>query len=351
MNRLKRIILIRTDSSAVIGSGHVMRCLALAQSWRDSGGDIRFLCSELPDPVRTLLHDEGIDVVDIEAVRGSREDALATRAQLEEAGAGALVLDGYRFSREYQTALRHGRIPMLVIDDNGQIGEYDADLILDQNLGADPAVYEERPAEARVLLGTEYTLLRREFRDREPARRDVAREEYRVLVTLGGGETAGLISKVLLALDSIETERIDAVVVAGGTGEFFEAVSRTAGRLRVAIDVQHHVRNMSLVMAEADIAISGGGSTCWELAFMGVPGVTIIRAENQRLIAERLHDAGILECLGPEVEIRQEDITTAVGALLSSPERRAEMSLKGHALVDGQGAMRVTEQLRGIVES
>ncbi len=202
-----------------------------------------------------------------------------------------------------------------------------------------------------MLLGTEYALLRREFRDREPARRTVATGDFRVLVTLGGGETDGLISSVLGALDHIDAERIHVVVVAGGTREFFEEVTGLAGRLHVAIDVKHHVRDMPSMMTEADIAISGGGSTCWELAFMGVPGLTIIQAENQRLIAERLHAAGILECLGLEAEVREDDIATAIVALLASEERREEMSLRGHALVDGQGAMRVTEELHGIVES
>lgn len=328
-----------------------MRCLALAQAWRDSGGDIRFLCSELPDPVRALLHDEGIDVVEINAVRGSPEDALATRTQLEETGAGALVLDGYRFSREYQTALRQERIPMLVIDDNGQIGGYDADLILDQNLGADPVAYEERPAEAIMLLGTEYTLLRREFRDREPAGRTVTTGDDGVLVTLGGGNARGVTPVVLRGLGRVSGMRLDVTLVAGCADESYQELMNVVEGLQIRVDLKRHTPDMSSLMAVTDIAISAGGSTCWELAFMGVPGLTIILAENQRHIADKLDSAGILRCLGDVATVDEYVIADAVEELLSSPDRREEMSGNGRVLIDGHGVSRVIGALRELMES
>lgn len=345
------MIVIRADASSVTGTGHVMRCLALAQAWHDSGGEIRFLCSEIPDPVRSVLHDEGITVIEIDAVRGSPEDALATRAHLEEVGAGALVLDGYCFSREYQAVFRQGRFPLLVIDDNGQVGGYDTDLILDQNLGADPVVYEERPADAGMLLGTEYALLRREFRDRERTDRAFATGDGRILVTLGGGNVHGVTQVVLRGLDRVDRRQLAVTLVAGGASESYEELIHVIEGLQVRIDLKHHVADMSALMAGTDIAISAGGSTCWELAYMGVPGLTIIQAENQRLIAEKLDVAGVLQCLGQMAEVGEERVAAAVIALLSSPERREEMSRKGHTLVDGQGAMRVVEELRRVMET
>jgi len=102
-------------------------------------------------------------------------------------------------------------------------------------------------------------------------------------------------------------------------------------------------------MADTDLAISAGGSTCWELAFMGVPGVTIIRAENQRRIAETLDDAGILRTLGEAAAVDEEMIAGVVTALLGSPDHRAEMSARGEALTDGRGAERVAGELRTLI--
>ncbi len=344
-------IVIRADASAVIGAGHVIRCLALAQAWHDGGGLARLFCSEIPDWLRAVVEEEGIAVDPVGALRGSRGDALTTRDRLEETGAGALVLDGY-FDQEYQATVRSGNIPLLVIDDDGQAGGYDADLILDPNPGTDPLRYEARPVDTELLLGAGYALLRREFRNRIRTGKTISLEDHVILITLGGGgEADGLAAMVLRALDRIVPGGIGrAIVVGGGVSGFSAELTEMAARMPVEIELRTHVEDISSLMDRADIVISGGGSTCWELAFMGVPGLTIIRAENQRLIAEELDAAGILLNLGGEAGLSEGKVATAIDALLASPDRRGEMSRKGQALVDGQGASRAIEAIRGVME-
>jgi len=344
------IITMRADASAGIGAGHVTRCLALAQAWQDEGGQARLLCGSIPDQLRALIEDEGITIDAIEMPRGSREDALATRARLEETGAGALVLDGYDFDREYQTAVRSADIPLLIIDDDAQVGGYEADLILDPNPGAEPDRYEPRPADTGLLLGAGYTLLRREFRTFERSGKTFAGDDGRVLVTLGGGDAHRLLRIVLRGLARTGLEHLEVTVTAGGSNEEQDDLRRLAGELELEVNLRDHVSDMVTLMAGADFAISAGGSTCWELAFMGVPGLTIIRIENQHLIADELDSAGILVSLGEEAEMDERKIAARITTLLAAPERRAEMSRKGKALVDGQGALRVIQAIRRVME-
>jgi len=216
--KTKPTIVMRADASAEIGAGHVIRCLALAQAWHDGGGLARLFCSAIPDWLRAVVEDEGIAVDPIRAPRGSREDALATRTRVEETGAGALVLDGYCFDREFQTTVRSGGIPLLMIDDDGQAGGYDADLILDPNPATDPLRYDARPVDTGLLLGPGYALLRREFRTAGRGGRKFAMDDARLLVTLGGGDAQRSTQVVLRGLARTGLEHLEVTVTAGGAG-------------------------------------------------------------------------------------------------------------------------------------
>jgi UDP-2,4-diacetamido-2,4,6-trideoxy-beta-L-altropyranose hydrolase len=346
-----RTLLVRADASALIGAGHVMRCLALTQAWQDAGGKVFFASRELPEALRGRLERQGIGVLEIDAATGTIEDARATCERARSVGAGALVVDGYPFNAEFQGAVREAVRPTLVIDDHGQAGRYDADFVLDQNLGADTSAYEGVATGTRLLLGPRFALLRREFRERRRAEKTIPSMASRVLVTLGGGDPGNATLMVMRALDRIDAGPREIVVAVGGANERRDELAREAERLQAPIRVQYDVGDMPALMAWADVAVSAGGSTCWELAFMGVPGVTLVQAENQRPIAERLDAAGIVLNLGRATACDEEAVARAVAALCSSAERRETMSRRGRALTDGRGGERVVEELLAFVES
>jgi UDP-2,4-diacetamido-2,4,6-trideoxy-beta-L-altropyranose hydrolase len=266
-------------------------------------------------------------------------------------GAGALVVDGYPFGTEFQGAVRKAVRPTLVIDDHGQAGRYDADFLLDQNLGADPSAYANVATGTRLLLGPRFALLRREFLERRRAEKTIPREASRVLVTLGGGDPDNVTLMVMRALDRIDAGPPEVVVAVGGANERRDELTREAERLQAPIKVKYDAADMPALMAWADVAVSAGGTTCWELAFMGVPGVALVQAENQRPIAERLDAAGIVQNLGRATDCDEEAVSRAVAALCSSAERRETMSRRGRALIDGRGGERVVEELLAFMES
>src|ERR1022692_1556760 len=126
------VLLIRADASVAIGTGHVMRCLALAQAWQDAGGPVTFVMAESTPAIEERLRSEGVGLIRIEGVPGSDFDSEQLLAVARTRGPSWVVVDGYEFGEGYQRALKNGRLKVVLIDDNGRSGTYAADVVLNQ---------------------------------------------------------------------------------------------------------------------------------------------------------------------------------------------------------------------------
>jgi len=157
------VLLVRVDSGINIGSGHVMRCLALAQAWQDDAGDVVFVLATESPNAEARLTAEGFEVVYINAKPGSAEDARLTTKLAHKYGASWVVVDGYHFDGDYQKIIKEAGLNLLFIDDYGHADYYPADIVLNQNIHADEDLYRNRASYTKLLLGTRYVLLRREF--------------------------------------------------------------------------------------------------------------------------------------------------------------------------------------------
>jgi len=338
-------LLIRTDAGPTIGAGHVMRGLALAQQWRLNGGRVTFACSELPAVFGDRLRSEGCEVVIIDSEAGSPNDAAATLKLAHDLDA-VVVADGYRFSVDYQRAVYGKARALLVVDDYGQIGRYSADMILDQNLGTSEDIYVDRPPSCRLLLGPEYVMLRREFLDAVQNRSEVSPAVRNVLVTTGGADVGGLAIKILDILEEIP-ESLNITVVVGGA-------SSGTGPIEVLARSSHHrvrsienAANMAQLMAETDLAVSTAGSTVWELAYLGVPAVLGVVAENQRLGAGALQKSGAAVAFNGTAMSAAEEFRQALDLVYADQSRRSAMIEAAQRIVDGMGAARVVRTVIG----
>ena len=320
-------LLIRADADSQSGSGHVMRGLALAQAWQDAGGSAILAAARLPESLRERLQSEGVDVVaDEDIVRVAREhDAMW------------VAVDGYHFGAAYQRRLKDAGLRVLWIDDQGRDGPYCADLVLNQNLHADAITYD---GPARLLLGPRYVLLRREFR----TRRERAAGAKNVLVTLGGADPHNVTMKVVRALQQLPD--VEALVIAGGSNPHYD-VLREATRDTPRIRLERSVADMPALMSHAGIAVAAGGTTCWELAFCGLPSIVIALAENQLDNVQRLGDAGIAMNLGWHEHVDANALAAAIEKLIADGDLQKEMSRRGMELIDGEGGARVVEQMLG----
>ncbi len=332
-----------------------MRCIALGQAWQDAGeqkSEIRerppvlFICAGIPETLAELIQSEGFGLIRIEAEPGTPEDIRQTLEVLSgfrshpSSFSPWLVLDGYHFDLEYQRAVRKAGCKLLLIDDYNHQAEYECDILLNQNINAFDLNYKINP-DARLLLGTGYSLLRREFRALEQKGRVCPSIGKNILVTLGGADPDNVTLKVIEALRLINRSDLHAEIVVGPANPHLNSLRQAVAASAVSCELISAVRDMSGLMRRADLAVSAGGSTCWELCCLGVPFMTLVLAENQRGLAEGLNRRGIAGNAGEGAQIGSQEIAARLTALLDDPAERELMSIAGRALIDGFGVHRV----------
>ncbi|NRB06376.1 MAG: UDP-2,4-diacetamido-2,4,6-trideoxy-beta-L-altropyranose hydrolase [Richelia sp.] len=335
---------IRVDASRQIGTGHVMRCLALAQAWQDAGGDVIFIMTS-PPALEARLKSEEIEVIYIPTQTGSIEDARETINLTRKFDANCIVIDGYKFDGKYQKRIKDDGLRLLMIDDYGHAEHYYADIILNQNISADESLYVNREPYTQFLLGVKYTLLRREFWQWCGWKREIPTVARKILVTLGGSDPDNVTLKVIQALQLVKLDDLETVVVVGGSNPHYEQLKFVCLDAKFPIHLKRNVTNMAELMAWADVAIAAGGSTNWELAFMGLPSIILVLAENQRAIAQKLGSMKITVNLGCYEDISPTEIALALKPLMDVSQARIEMSQQGQKLVSGSAVTRIAEIL------
>jgi UDP-2,4-diacetamido-2,4,6-trideoxy-beta-L-altropyranose hydrolase len=337
-------VLIRADANVAIGTGHVMRSLALAQAWQDQGGRAIFVSAEISPAIRRRLAEEGFLSITIPASRGAFDDAAATIQAARVHEAAWIVIDGYAFGIEFQRAIQSAGFKILCIDDGCDSTAFAADIVLNPNLHADKIAYERTAPETRILRGTKFALLRREFAGPATANREVPEKASRLLVTMGGSDPENLTLTAIQAACSPKCAGLEVIVVAGGSNPHVSGLQCAIGKnanLRLHVDP----RNMPELMAWADLAVAAAGSTTWELCALGVPSILTDAALNQVAVARELAQRGIASFI-PRTEFSAARLAESVRILAESAPARQLLSDRACQLLDGKGAARVVSAMR-----
>ncbi len=340
-----RSIVIRADANVEIGSGHVMRCLALAQALQSQGGNSAFVMAESTAAIDRYLGDEGMELIHILGTPGGRTDANQVIEIARIQGAEWIVVDGYQFDESYQIAAKQAGFKLMFIDDDGRSGHYFADTVLNQNVTAREEMYSKREPYTRLLLGTKHVMLRREFEPWRRWQRSFPVIAKRILVTMGGSDPEGLTLPLVKAITKIPD--IEMTVVVGGSNPRIAELQRAAKEFGPQLKLLTQPRDMAGIMANSDLAVICGGGTLWELLFMGCAVLTYSRAGVQKQIIEKLGSAGAVVDLGPIEDFDECRIQGTVLRLISSLQQRQALGREGRKLVDGQGIDRVLNAVIG----
>jgi UDP-2,4-diacetamido-2,4,6-trideoxy-beta-L-altropyranose hydrolase len=339
-------LLVRADAGVRMGTGHVMRCLALAQAWQDGGGRAVYTMAASSPGVVERLRSENIEVQTLAVEPGGAADAAATAAIAAALHSDWIVVDGYHFDSDYQRILKLSAQRLLVLDDFGGLPRYTADIVLNQDPIADEHLYANRAAETQLLLGTEYTFLRREFRRLPRPHRKFPSIARKLLVTLGGSDPDNVTEKVIQSLDGAAVDGLEVIVLVGPSNPHGSSLEQAARTCRTSIRLLHNPPDIPELMTECDLAVVAGGSTLWELAYFYVPSLALILAENQEAATSLLHARGACRRLGTGNRLSVEELSAAISALCRDADARAALSAALGAMTDGRGAEHVCDAMR-----
>jgi len=354
-------VAFRTDASRTIGSGHVARCLTLAEGLRESGARVTFIARPHPGNLNELLRSRGFEVAELgapqpTAPRGGpahahwigadwRDDACETRAAIGRLGARPdwLIVDHYGLDERWEAELRGETAALLAVDDLAD-RRHDCDLLLDQNLFENAATrYAGRlPERCTAMLGPRYALLQPVYAQLHERVAPRAGPVRRACIYFGTADVHGMTRMALLALLDLSVGELEIDVVADGADDAAALRACVAGRG----NVRFHSRLPTLahLLADADLAVGAAGATSWERLCLGVPSLVITLAENQRPVAAALAAKGLAQWLGHYDQVSLSGLREALARRVAAGADTMS-SAAGLALVDGAGVRRVRAAL------
>ncbi len=353
------MIVFRVDSSFQIGSGHVMRCLTLADEFRLLGFEITFVCRVHQGNLNSLIESRGYQVFElgVQANNNHHENkniysewlgAAWTRdandfiSIIKDLQPDIILVDHYALDYRWEHKIKLNTKKLVVIDDLANRPHF-CDILIDQTLNRKVNDYRTLvPKNCRLLLGTSYAMLRPDFREWRNV--SIENKKYNnmstVLISLGGVDRDNITSDVMRALSDSEIKISSMVVIMGKNAPHLEHIKQLKSEMKIPTIVLSNIDNMAELMAKSDFAIGAAGATSWERCCMGLPTFMVVLADNQKEIASQLEISGAI-CL-----VNKPIYSTLVHMLKRiSKEEIERMSWFAKELVDGYGASRVVNEV------
>jgi len=345
-------VVFRVDASLQMGTGHVMRCLTLANELKQKNHEIVFICRELTGnlillikyPVLILPKNDDFqsDGLYLNWLGATQEKDAEQTIKAIPKNADLLIVDSYALDEIWHKQLRPYTKKIMVIDDLAD-RKHSCDILLDQSFGRQQEDYRLLvPKSCELLLGSQYALLRPEFSEWRQysigRRKDPVFKE--LLVNMGGADTDNFTEQVLKELKECDLPSdIKITVVMGETAPHLESVRNSVDTLPYKTEIKVGIDNMAEIMANADIAIGAAGSTTWERCCLGLPTIQVIIAKNQEFSAKVLVNHNVVKLLA---EIKE------VANLLNTPtDWMSGVSTSAAQICDGMGVYKVLSKFEG----
>jgi UDP-2,4-diacetamido-2,4,6-trideoxy-beta-L-altropyranose hydrolase len=327
------IAAFRSDASSGIGSGHIMRCLTLAETLAERGWRCVFGCGVDTAATVPLLAASNFEIVSPDGLQAIRPDLL--------------IVDHYGLDSSYEKAARVWAGKTAVLDDLAD-RPHDCDLLFDQTYGRSEEDYKELvPANCRILTGADYMLLRPQFAQARALaeKRRAEKSSGQVLIAIGSTNYKNIVSKILSGFRVHDTHAFAINVVLSSGAEKLDDVERIVNETNAAgihtVGLHLDVKDMAALMVEADIAVGAGGTTTWERCCLGLPTLMIELADNQIPTIAALTKAGAIVSVGKgDDEQAIETIPARIADMLSDPEKMQALSRASFQICDGMGLAR-----------
>ncbi|HQF29812.1 MAG TPA: UDP-2,4-diacetamido-2,4,6-trideoxy-beta-L-altropyranose hydrolase [Hyphomicrobiales bacterium] len=330
-------LVMRCDAVREDGLGHVMRSLVLAEAFRERGWRPQFATAGVAENMAVeRIRGRGFEIVEMPARVAAPGDAVALAALLDApAGKPAVVVvDSKRADAGYLSQLLPYALVVAIDDD--ACGPMPADIIVNARMDASPAFYPDLAAERTLLLGPGFNLV---HPDHFAVARGPAEAIDRLLVTFGGEDPENhslwVLEQLLPELTPVAVD-----VVIGPSHPAPDSIRRMAATAP-AIEPVEQPPSLLPLIRRADLAISAGGTTAFELCAARVPMLAIAIEEHQHPLIDPLGAAGAASTLAYASRFDVEAALTALGRLRSSRQLRDEMRASQMRLMALPGACNI----------
>lgn len=331
-------ILIRSDASTKIGSGHIMRCLTLADMLRTEGATVYFICRELEGHLCDFVKAKGYECLrstNSKQTFEQKKDAEETLRLIEWNGlkVDLIIVDHYQINEQWEQIVRESIPKIMVIDDLAN-RKHDCDVLLDQNYFKD---FENRyddlvPARCKKLLGLKYLLLRPEFYEDNTTVVKNNKSIEDILIFYGGSDPTNETMKVLDALEHIDLSKLTIHVVVGLSNENRKLIEKRCQDKGFRFYVQ--IDYLAQLMKKADLALGAGGVTMWERCYLGLASIVTVVAENQLASTEAAAEFGAVWNLGWHENVKVTNLVDIINSAVENQETLKEMSQKAKQLME-----------------
>ena len=342
----KKIIFIRVDSSTKIGYGHLIRCLALADTLKKSF-KINFICTNLNGNLISQICKKKFEVFRFNTKSqriNVKKDAEKTISIIKKHRnkKSLLILDSYILSQEWENRVKPYVKRLIVIDDLMD-RKHSCDLIIDQNLHTQMnSLYTKSvPKNCVKLLGPDYAILRNQFIAQRKYARIRSLPIKNILVSFGGTDNE---NHTLHALTSLKKLNSDVNVnVVTGTANIGKKIIKNFCKKNFNYNYFEQVENMAKLMQIADLCIGSSGTTTWERCCVGLPAIVAVASNDQKDIANAVSNNKCIINLG---KIKKSDNVNYVRLMKNLKNSELQnMSRNCMKLVDGKGAARISKYI------
>lgn len=340
-------LLIRVDSNPEIASGHLMRCLSIAQEANARGLDVSFLMSD--DCNRKIVEERGFSYYNLDTDwRHLDTEILKITNIIGKSKRSVILIDTYSVTSRYVNTLKK-TLPVIYLGSKMEdIGQ--PDCIINYSSDIDYPFYELHYRDSELLLGVKFAPLRKEFQDNSKDGISVLTD---VLLTTGGADKPGFSGKFLEKnLDFFVKHNLKCHVVVGSMFHDISRLEECANQTANVI-LHHNVHDMASLMKGCQLAVSANGTTVYELAACGIPTISFALVTEQESSGKALGKIGVVDYCGPysshENEC-QDRISGKLGYYMKYPDERIRLGQKSSSIIDGNGCEYIVDTIIKITE-
>lgn len=339
---------IRADANQTIATGHLMRCLSIADAMKKGGVDTVFITADCDGS--NLISTRGYHQIVLESCWSNMEQELPQLKKLiQQEHIEMLLVDSYYVTPLYMEELKRETTIVYIDDlpDYDRVTTYPCHVLVNYSAYADTFPYAENYGNTKLLLGCAYTPLREQFSNIPP--HTISDSVTEALVMTGGTDNFHMGEQIIQRLTNLYPN-IHFILISGGMNKALPTLQKLTEKIP-NFSLLVNVSNLSDYMQKADIAITAGGTTLYELCACGAPSISFSFADNQLRNVhafdrkKAIPYAGDLRDMSSEAEKTYAKLEEIFSDFVKNKNMREEYSRKMQSIVTTSTTERLAHEL------